>query len=301
MKMMTKNRLAGFFYKTFSHALPIAIVLSGALGVATSADAQGATPPQTSEASSELSNAPSTVTAQTTQSTTRKSATSTGQEAASSGSDIEEVLVTATRRAESVLDVPSSISAVAERQLQEAGAQQAEDVVHMVPGLAYTENSAGQAVLAVRGIQTSAVFGNLQQAAALYFDDVPVLDLTIPWTVPRLQLFDVNRVEVLRGPQGTLFGAGALSGAMRIITNKPDMSGFHAATDVSLTALNGGEFGGAVNAMVNLPLVADQLAVRAVGYYDKTPGWINNPTLGDAHTNPNGSAESIYPRGHYVS
>src|SRR5262249_9798262 len=214
----------------------------------------------------------SAVSAQAEPASSGQSVQAAGPEAASESNSIDTIVVTATRRAESVLNVPISISAVSERQLREAGAQQAADVVHMVPGLAYTENSPGQAILAVRGIQTGAVFGNLQQAVALYFDDVPVLDLTIPWTVPRLQLFDANRVEVLRGPQGTLFGAGALSGAMRVITNKPDMSGFHAATEESLTTTHGGGVGGAANVMVNAPVVPDQLAVRAVGYYDYTPG-----------------------------
>jgi iron complex outermembrane recepter protein len=198
---------------------------------------------------------------------------------------LETIVVTATRRAESILDVPVSITAISEKEIQESGAQQAEDLVRMVPGLAYTENSAGQAVLAVRGIQTSAVFGNLQQAVALYADDVPVLDLTIPWTVPKLQLFDVNRVEVLRGPQGTLFGAGALSGAVHVVSNKPDMTSFQAATEDTLTTTDGGSIGGTANLMVNAPIVQDQLAVRAVGYYDYSPGWIDNPTLGESNGN----------------
>src|SRR3546814_16245183 len=93
----------------------------------------------------------------------------------------------------------------------------------MVPGLAFTENSSGQAVLAVRGVQSTAVFGTLQQTAALYHDDVPVLDLVIPRAVPRLPLFDVERVEGLRGAPGTSFAAGALSGAIRGIGKQTDL------------------------------------------------------------------------------
>lgn len=202
-----------------------------------------------------------------------------------SSSALEQVVVTATRRSESAQNVPMSISAVSQADLENAGATRAADIVNMVPGLAYTENSVGQAVLAIRGIQTSAVTGNVQQPVEIYYDDVPILDMTIPWTVPALQLFDVNRVEVLRGPQGTLFGAGALSGALRVITNKPDLTAYHAAFEGDLTSTDGGGAGGAANLMVNAPLIPDQLAVRGVFYYDYTPGWIDNPTLGEKRTN----------------
>ena len=282
--MMTMHRFTGFVPRALSHASPIAIVLSGVLGLAASTAAQAATLASASDRSSSQSDESLSATAKVAESSNghpqaaQQAAAQGAAPSASNGG--EAIVVTATRRAESILNVPMSISAVSEKQLQQAGALKIEDVVRMIPGLAYTENSPGQAILAVRGVQTSAVFGNLQQAVALYYDDVPVLDLTIPWTVPRLQLFDVNRVEVLRGPQGTLFGAGALSGAIRVISNKPDLSGFRAATEDSLTTTKGGGIGGTVNVMVNAPLVTDQLAVRVVGYYDSTPGWIDNPNFG---------------------
>ncbi len=191
-----------------------------------------------------------------------------------------DIVVTATRRSEVARNIPISISAVSQEQLERSGAREAKDVVRLVPGLAYTENSSGQAILAVRGVQSTAVFGNLQQTVALYHDDVPVLDLVVPWTVPRLQLFDVERVEVLRGPQGTVFGAGALSGAIRVISNKPNLSNLEGATDATVTSTKGGDIGAAINGMVNLPIVADRFALRAVGYYDFSPGWIDNPNLG---------------------
>lgn len=255
---MTKRNLISLVPNNFYPLSSMAIILSGALGVATGALSEEIAPAHPSAGTSE-------------------------QGAGSSA--LEEIVVTATRRSESIQDVPMSISAVSQADLEKAGATRVEDVVHMVPGLAYTENSVGQAVLAIRGIQTSALTGNVQQPVEVYYDDVPILDLTIPWTVPALQLFDVNRVEVLRGPQGTLFGAGSLSGALRVITNKPDLSEFHAAFEGTATTTDGGGVGGAANVMVNVPLIRDQLAMRGVYYYDYTGGWIDNPSLDERRTN----------------
>jgi iron complex outermembrane recepter protein len=254
---MTKRNWISFVPHNLYQLSSMAIILSAALGVATSALSEEVAPAHPSAGTSEQG----------------------------TSSALAEVVVTATRRSESIQDVPMSISAVSQADLEKAGATQVEDVVHMVPGLAYTQNSVGQAVIAMRGIQTSALTGNVQQPVEIYYDDVPVLDLTVPWTVPALELFDVNRVEVLRGPQGTLFGAGSLSGALRVITNKPDLSEFHAAIEDSATTTDGGGVGGAANVMVNVPLIRDQLAIRGVYYYDYTAGWIDNPTLGEHDIN----------------
>jgi iron complex outermembrane receptor protein len=255
---MAKRNLISSVPNNVYQLSSMAIILSGTLGVATSALSEEVAPAKPSAGTAE-------------------------QGAGSSA--LEEVVVTATRRSESIQDVPMSISAVSQADLEKAGATEVADVVHMVPGLAYTQNSVGQAVIAIRGVQTSALTGNVQQPVSIYYDDVPVLDLTVPWTVPALELFDVNRVEVLRGPQGTLFGAGSLSGALRVITNKPDLSEFHVAIEDSATTTDGGGVGGAAKVMVNIPLISDQLATRAVYYYDYTAGWIDNPTLGEHNTN----------------
>lgn len=208
-----------------------------------------------------------------------------GQEPISRALVLEEVVVTATRRQESVRDIPASITALSQQQLIDSGALNAGDIARLVPAFDYTEVNAGQAVLAVRGVQTTAVFGNIQQPVALYYEDVPVLDLTIPWTVPKIQLFDVDRVEVLKGPQGTLFGAGALSGAIRVVNNKPNLSQYEGAVDASVTTTKSGGTGNSVNVMLNAPLVEDKLALRAVGYYEESPGWIQNSVLVDDETN----------------
>jgi outer membrane receptor protein involved in Fe transport len=269
MSMCSSIRLTP---NALSQAARLAMILSGVLGVAGSVAAQTAAP-AASSAGAQAAPPP--------QPAASSAATPVQPADASESSGVQEVVVTATRRAALVRDLPMSISAVSEAQLERAGATEAKDIVKLVPGLAYTENSSGQAVLAVRGVQSTAVFGNLQQTVALYHDDVPVLDLVIPWTVPRLQLFDAQRVEVLRGPQGTLFGAGALSGAIRVISNKPDLQEVEAATEDTLTHTQGGGTGKTVNAMVNVPIVTDQLAVRAVGYYDYSQGWLDNPNLGN--------------------
>jgi outer membrane receptor protein involved in Fe transport len=196
-----------------------------------------------------------------------------------------DIIVTATRRSEALRNIPSSISALSQKSIEDSGAKQVADIVAQVPGFAYTQNSVGQAVLSIRGIQTSASFGNVQMPVAIYYNDVPVLDPYIPWTVPQLNLFDVQRVEVLRGPQGTLFGAGALSGALRVLTNKADTGKFDAATENTVQTTKGGGVGYNVNGMVNIPIIKDILAVRAVGYYNHVAGWIDNPTLGQKNGN----------------
>ena len=147
---MIKQRPNGSFFKGFGHAVPTAIALGGALGVATSAHSEEVAPAQPSAGTS-------------------------GQGTGSVS--LEEIVVTATRRSESIQDVPMSISAGSQAALEKAGATRVEDVVHMVPGLAYTQNSVGQAIIAIRGIQTSALTGNVQQPVEIYYDDVPILDL----------------------------------------------------------------------------------------------------------------------------
>jgi iron complex outermembrane receptor protein len=198
---------------------------------------------------------------------------------------IAELVVTATRRSETVQSIPSSVTALPQSFLQDSAASNLSDVVHAIPGLAFDANSAGTAVLSIRGVNTSSSTSNVQSPVALYLDEVPVLDPIIPHAVPSFHLFDVDRVEVLSGPQGTLFGAGALGGAIRVITNKPDATRYEAATEDTVETPSHGGMSYATNLMVNLPLIRDTLALRVVGFYDHDGGWIDNPTRGDKDVN----------------
>ena len=191
---------------------------------------------------------------------------------------LTEIVVTATRRSENVQNVPISITALPQSFIENTGSQQFQDVVRAVPGLAFDPNSAGSAALSIRGVSTSSSTGNTQSPVALYMDEISLMDPSAPHEIPELPLFDINRVEVLRGPQGTLFGAGALGGAIRVITNKPDTTQFEAAIEETIEGQSKGDMSYLTHLMVNVPLIEDKLALRVVGFFDHDGGWVDNPT-----------------------
>jgi outer membrane receptor protein involved in Fe transport len=196
---------------------------------------------------------------------------------------LEEIVVTATKREERLIDVPMSMSALDEDSLTRISADNFEGFVGQVPGLAQNSNGANASKFSIRGVTTSMNQGNTQAPVAVYQDDLPVLDSFASLATPDLRLFDVNRVEVLRGPQGTLFGSGALGGAIRIITNKPDASSFAATLAASVSTVDGGDESFGINGMVNVPLIEDKLALRAVIYSRDDGGYVDNPTRGETN------------------
>jgi iron complex outermembrane receptor protein len=203
----------------------------------------------------------------------------------SDNAEIAEIVVTATKRSERAEDVPIAITAFSESTLQRMGADRFEDYVSSVPGLTFSSNGANSGVFAIRGVSTSTMAGNTQSPVAIYYDDLPALDNFAPLVTPDLRLFDVSSVEVLRGPQGTLFGSGAMAGAIRIITNKPDLNNFSTKTETTLESTDGGGLSAGASAAINLPLIADRLAIRLVGYYRHDGGWIDNHFTGDNDVN----------------
>jgi iron complex outermembrane receptor protein len=196
-------------------------------------------------------------------------AQSAGTGARTSGSDaLEEVLVTATKRTESVQDVPVSITAISARDLEAMGAQQFFDYGTTVPNLSFgiggsDGNLAGRGI-ALRGIQGSNTTG-------FYIDDTPVLETLDPHIV------DIARIEVLRGPQGTLYGAESMGGTLRIITQQPDPSarGITGQVHVSGSGTDHGSFNRLAEGVVNIPLVSDTLALRASAFYEFDDGYFD--------------------------
>ena len=191
---------------------------------------------------------------------------------------IEEVIVTASRRVASAQDVPISIQATTGEALDALGVETFDEYVEFLPNVVGAGNGPGKKELYVRGSATeqSGVTVTTQQGSApgvaLYVDEQPV-----SFGGRNLDVYaaDLERIEVLAGPQGTLFGASSQSGNVRLITNKPDPSGFSAGAQGRFAATRGGSASTAVEAVLNLPMT-DAVALRAVVYSDHDGGWIDN-------------------------
>lgn len=198
---------------------------------------------------------------------------------------VSEIIVTATKRSESVQRVPFTVTALGQADLSARGAQTIDEAITYVPGVSFTSNGTNAGAYTIRGVNTSTYVAGTQSPVALYIDDINILDPFYPKITPNLRLFDVNRVEVLEGPQGTLFGSGSLGGAIRVITNKPNVNQFSAETEDTVTSTDGGGVGYDLNAMVNAPLVRDQLGLRVTGYYESDAGWIDNTARDEKNVN----------------
>lgn len=193
---------------------------------------------------------------------------------------ISEIVVTAQKRSARLQDVPLSITALDEQLLENMGADSFVDYARTVPGLSFANRGPNRAQIIVRGMSP------LTGAApvGLYLDGIGVNN---SFNNPDFQLFDVERVEVLRGPQGTLYGEGSLGGTIKIETNKPDPQAFAFRMDVGVGDTEDGGESYNVNAVVNMPLVEDRLAVRVAGFYRDDAGWIDNVFLDEKDVNHN--------------
>ena len=192
--------------------------------------------------------------------------------------EIEEVIVTATKRAESSQAVPIALQAVGGDTLRELRSETFDKYVDFLPNVVSAGNGPGQKEIYIRGSateQTSVTISSAQGSApgvALYLDEYPV-----SFGGRNLDVYaaDIQRVEVLSGPQGTLFGASSQSGALRMITNKPVHGAFEAGFNAKYGATKSGADSGAVDAYVNVPF-SDQFAARLAVYSDNQGGWIDN-------------------------
>ncbi|HUG54758.1 MAG TPA: TonB-dependent receptor [Vicinamibacteria bacterium] len=186
----------------------------------------------------------------------------------------EEVTVTAMLREQTVTDVPFSIAAPTEEDLHRRGADDIEDVAANVAGFTVQNLGPGQSQVAIRGVSAGQVVRDqpgVKEQVGAYLDD-SIVSLSL--FTPDLDLFDVSRVEVLRGPQGTLFGAGSLSGTVRYITNQPEIGATRWFGEVGGSAVQGGSLGGSAKLGFNLPL-GSQAALRVAAYYSRLAGYID--------------------------
>ena len=188
---------------------------------------------------------------------------------------LDKVIVTATRREESLQDVPLSVTAYQQETLSEKGIVSYEGLARETPGVVINQPTANFNNFTTRGIATNGYGANLQAPTAIYIDELPISSNGNS-TILDPTLYDVERVEVLRGPQGTLFGANSLSGAVRILTKKPNTRKFEASALVDYGLVDGDAFRQRYNGMVNIPLAEDKLGLRVVGFYRDEEGWVDN-------------------------
>src|SRR5687767_7443292 len=186
----------------------------------------------------------------------------------------QEIIVTATKRASRVQDVPFSINAQTEEDIQRANANTLEDISRNVAGLAVQNLGPGQSQVSVRGVSAGQIVRDqpgVKEQVGVYLDE-SVISLSL--FTPDLDLFDLNRVETLRGPQGTLFGSGSVGGTLRYITNQPVLGRTEGMVEGNLNTVEESDFGGHLKGSINLP-IADIAALRAVAYYTRFGGFVD--------------------------
>jgi len=199
--------------------------------------------------------------------------------ATASGSELEEVIVTAQHRSESIQNVPITIQAITGDQLGKLAVTTFDDVLKLLPNVTFSANGPGQGNIYMRGLSVG--FAGSQSSASInpfpnvatYLDEQ---SLTFPGRNLDVYLIDMERIEVLEGPQGTLFGGGAEAGALRYITNKPKLDVTEGRAEGGYSTTAHGDPNSSANAVLNVPLITGKLAIRGVFYSERRGGYIDN-------------------------
>ena len=203
-------------------------------------------------------------------------------------SGLEEIVVTAEKRESTVQKTPISMMAISEAEIQARGLEDFRAIALDTPGVSMKTSGPGQTEFEMRGLDAT---GGFSPTVGFYIDDAP---LTAPAqaaqgkVVVDPDLYDLNRVEVLRGPQGTLYGAGSMGGTIKLVTNAPQLNTFSVSAQSKESGTEGGGFNRGGSAMVNLPITQDVAAVRLVGTYKYTSGWIDRIVLNPFPLETNG-------------
>jgi iron complex outermembrane recepter protein len=187
---------------------------------------------------------------------------------------LESIVVTATKRDSLLLDVPFSINAQTEEDIRRSAAQTLEDLSRNVAGLAVQNLGPGQSQVSIRGVSSGQIVRDqpgVKEQVGVYLDETAI---SLSLFTPDLDLFDLARVETLRGPQGTLFGAGNIGGTIRYITNQPKLRVTEGTVEANVNTIADGGTGGSLKAALNAPL-GDAAAVRMVAYATHFGGWVD--------------------------
>jgi outer membrane receptor protein involved in Fe transport len=196
-------------------------------------------------------------------------------DADNSGPQLEEVVVTAQKRASTVQDTPISITAVSGEDLVARGVSSLAVLAQGTPGVSLKSEGPSQTEIEMRGMTSS---GGNSATVGFYLDDIPLAGPASAQNghvVIDPDLYDLNRIEILRGPQGTLFGSGSMGGTVRLISNQPNVSEFESTAQSVLSGTDGGGFNHKDSLMINLPLIDNTLALRVAATENYTSGWID--------------------------
>lgn len=213
------------------------------------------------------------------------------------GAVLEEVVVTARKREENLQVVPLSIEVFTKRDIQNLGISQFDDYAEKVPSISFISTGPGTQLFVMRGVSDGSNPNYANSSSTGFFVD----DMSTSWfgVQPDLHLYDIAQIEVLNGPQGTTFGAGSMSGAVRYITNKPDVHAFSAGVDLDAGKIHGGTDNETYEGFLNVPLVDGVLGLRVSAFSDNRGGFINNRLTTRTWVNGTVSDNSAWARANY--
>lgn len=197
--------------------------------------------------------------------------------AGAAGGELEEIIVTASKRTQSIRDVPAPVAVMTEKQLESLNASSFQDFVNSVPSLSSISAGIGQNTIVLRGVSTGL---GLSATVGTYVDEVPVggsTNFVLGRNSMDVNVFDLQRIEVLAGPQGTLYGTSTLGGLVKYVTNRPDVSRGEILAQGQYANVDGGGSAHYERGAFNIPLVEDRLALRVDGFSEHQPGFIDNP------------------------
>lgn len=195
---------------------------------------------------------------------------------------LEEIVVTAEKRAQSIQDAAVAVSAVTGEQLENLGATDFSDYYRLIPGLQAIDRGDGQKKYILRGLNSENA-PNLAPIVQQYLDEFPLT--LVSGAQSDLRLYDLERVEVLRGPQGTLYGSGSMGGTIKYVTAKPNLENISGQLEATGSGTEHGAGNGRGHAIVNVPIVPDELGMRAVIYDEYNSGFVDNVITGEKNTN----------------
>jgi iron complex outermembrane receptor protein len=212
-------------------------------------------------------------------------------------SALQEIVVTARKREENLQDVPLSIDVFTKKDMQNLGITNFDDYAQKVPSISFISTGPGTQLFVMRGVSDGSNPNYANTSSTGFFVDD--MSMSSNGSQPDLHLYDIERIEILNGPQGTTFGAGAMSGAIRYITNKPDVNAFSAGVDFDGGNIQGGQNNWTYEGFVNLPIIEGVLGFRASAFSDSQGGFIDNRFLTRTWINGAVSNNAPWARNNY--